>query len=99
MIYFAKVNLNKLLMSRQENNKTKDSRAEESRPDNAADSTPGDFANRLANARRLVESLERPGEDLDQAMLAYTQAMEDLNWCREYLSNARLRVEQLVAKG
>jgi len=46
----------------------------------------------------LVESLERPGEDLDQAMQAYTQAMEELNWCRDYLAKARLKVEQLVSK-
>jgi exodeoxyribonuclease VII small subunit len=45
-----------------------------------------------------VECLERPGEDLDQAMQAYAQAMEELNWCREYLANARLKVEQWVAK-
>jgi exodeoxyribonuclease VII small subunit len=60
--------------------------------------TPGEFASRLAAARKLVESLERPGEDLDQAMQAYTQAMEELNWCRDYLAKARLKVEQLVAK-
>lgn len=64
----------------------------------SGNATPGEFANRLATARKLVETLERPGEDLDQAMLAYTQAMEELNWCRDYLAKARLKVEQLVSK-
>ena len=59
--------------------------------------SPGEFASRLAVARKLVESLERPGEDLDQAMQAYSQAMEELNWCRDYLAKARLKVEQLVS--
>jgi exodeoxyribonuclease VII small subunit len=67
-------------------------------PKDTLATTPGEFASRLASARKLVESLERPGEDLDQAMNAYTQAMEELNWCREYLAKARLKVEQLVSK-
>ncbi|MBM3911479.1 MAG: exodeoxyribonuclease VII small subunit [Sphingomonadales bacterium] len=66
--------------------------------DGPGTATPGEFASRLAAARKLVESLERPGEDLDRAMQAYTQAMEELNWCRDYLSKARLKVEQLVSK-
>ncbi|MBM3935742.1 MAG: exodeoxyribonuclease VII small subunit [Sphingomonadales bacterium] len=80
-------------MARKENNKVPKQGAEGS-----INGTPGEFASRLAAARKLVESLERPGEDLDQAMQAYTQAMEELNWCREYLTKARLKVEQLVSK-
>ena len=71
---------------------------QESGMDGPETATPGEFASRLAAARKLVESLERPGEDLDQAMQAYTQAMEELNWCRDYLAKARLKVEQLVSK-
>jgi exonuclease VII small subunit len=40
--------------------------------------------------------MERSTQDPDQAMEAYRQAMEDLQWCREYLRNARLQVETLV---
>jgi exodeoxyribonuclease VII small subunit len=65
--------------------------------DGSGSASPGEFASRLAVARKLVESLERPGEDLDQAMQAYSQAMEELNWCRDYLAKARLKVEQLVS--
>jgi exodeoxyribonuclease VII small subunit len=81
-------------MAGHENNKTPDTAGAEF----LGNPNPGEFANRLSNARRLVECLERPGEDLDQAMQAYAQAMEELNWCREYLANARLKVEQWVAK-
>ncbi len=50
----------------------------------------------MNRARHWVEQLERQTEDLDQAMEAYRQAMEELDWCREYLRKARLQVEALV---
>ena len=57
---------------------------------------PGAFSQRMNRARHWVEQMERQTEDLDQAMEAYRQAMEDLEWCREYLRKARLQVEALV---
>jgi exodeoxyribonuclease VII small subunit len=43
-----------------------------------------------------VEQLERQHDDLDQAMEAYQKAMDALQWCRTYLQDARLKVEQLL---
>jgi exodeoxyribonuclease VII small subunit len=57
---------------------------------------PGTFSERYQRAKQKVEQMERATQDLDQAMEAYRQAMEDLQWCREYLRNARLQVETLV---
>lgn len=57
---------------------------------------PGTFSERFLRAKQKVEQMERSTQDPDQAMEAYRQAMEDLQWCREYLRNARLQVETLV---
>ena len=95
ILYFAIDNLIPKLMARKEIDKAQ---VPGLGHEGSGSTTPGEFASRLAAARKLVESLERPGEDLDQAMQAYTQAMEELNWCRDYLAKARLKVEQLVSK-
>lgn len=57
---------------------------------------PGTFSKRMNRARQGIEQMERSAEDLDQAMEAYRQVVEDLDWCREYLRKARLQVEALV---
>jgi exodeoxyribonuclease VII small subunit len=59
-------------------------------------SEPKVFAARLQEARKWVEQLERQHDDLDQAMEAYQKAMDALQWCRTYLQDARLKVEQLL---
>lgn len=55
------------------------------------------FEDKLARIKQLADKLQQEELGMDESMALYTEADELLQACRQYLDQAEIKIEQLIA--